>query len=146
MVYYVGIFNVFYCRFESEGGHVFFSNVIGFTGSSFIIKETMLLIRLPFLPFHSLTSYLRGRSIGLGQGLNWPRPGWTYPSRPPPYARSTDKEGLPAVDKGVGERGGRASSASGGVRVQVQTSSSPDELKSRRGFGSGPSGGVSRVK
>ena len=98
-------FNVFITGSSPEGDR-YFSNVIDFTESSFTINIETLLINLPFLPFRSLTSCLRGRSIGLGQGLNRPRPGWAYPSRPPPSARSTDKEGLPAVDKGVGERGG----------------------------------------
>ena len=101
---YVGILTYFITGLSPKGD-MYFSNVIVFTESSFTIDMITLLIRLPFLPFHSLTSYLRGRLINLGQGLNWPRPGWTYPSRPPPYARSTDKEGLPAVDGGGGGRG-----------------------------------------
>ena len=89
--------------------------------------ETHFINLFTFSPILLSCFLVRGRSIGLGQGLNWLRPGWTYPSRPPPHVPAPQtKRDLPAVDKGVGEQVRRASSISGGVRVQVQTSSSPD--------------------
>ena len=69
----------------------------------------------------------------MGQGLEWPRPGWTYPSRPPPHmpapqtkrvSQQLTKELESVEDKKFGL--GRSSG------------SSPDEFKSRCGFGSGP--------
>ena len=95
LVVYVGILTYFITGLSPKGD-MYFSNVIVFTESSFTIDMITLLIRLPFLPFHSLTSYLRGRSIGLGQGLNWPRPGWTYPSRPPPICPLHRQRGSPS--------------------------------------------------
>ena len=101
--------------------------------------ETHSINLFTFSPILLSCFLVRGRSIGLGQGLNWLRPGWTYPSPPPPphVPAPQTKRDLPAVDKGVGEQVRRASSISGGVRVQVQTSSSPDV-----GLDPVPSGGV----
>ena len=36
-VHYVGVFNVFYCRFESEGGHSFFLTLLFSTETPFIL-------------------------------------------------------------------------------------------------------------
>ena len=122
-VYYVDILGVCYCRFESEGGHIF-SNVIVFTESSFSYRDTFI-NSFTFSPILLSCFLLRGRSIGLGQGLNWLRPGWTYPSRPPPCARFTDKEGSPSSR----QRSWRASTESK-FDLGRSSGSSPDEFKS----------------
>ena len=111
---------------SSPKGDMFFLTV-------FLLQSRRLDIEMHFINSFTFSPILlscflvRGRSIGLGQGLNWLRPGWTYPSRPPPCARSTDKEGSPSSR----QRSWRASTESK-FDLGRSSGSSPDEFKSRR--------------
>ena len=88
--------------------------------------ETHFINSFTFSPILLSCFLVRGRSIGLGQGLNWLRPGWTYPSRPPPMCplhrqRGISQQSTKELESKYGEQvRSRAEFGFKSRRVQVQ--------------------------